>query len=108
MNTSQGFSLVEVLVSLFLATSAALGVLSHQWQMSRFLNDVLWRSKALTTLDNAAERVHANLPCINPALPFRLHQVIYNHKIDLLVSWPAFFEKQEKSHGLQQELVLIQ
>ncbi len=56
MNTSQGFSLTEVLVSLLLITSTSLALLKQQCDVCQLFNQMHSRASTLLKLDNAAER----------------------------------------------------
>ena len=56
MNTTQGFSLTEVLVSLFLVTTTSLALLTQQWHVSQLFNQAHIRMNAMLLLDNASER----------------------------------------------------
>lgn len=106
MNNAQGFSLVEVLISLFLAVSASLGLLSQQWQISHMLNTVLVRTEALVLLENIAERTQARFPAEKVPSPFNFKPVIASGTIDLVFSWPA--QSMQQRSSMHQEVVLIQ
>lgn len=56
MRTHKGFSLIEVLVSLFLVTSVSLSIIQQQWHVSQFSNHIHRRSNALSQLDNSSEQ----------------------------------------------------
>ena len=56
MNPSHGFSLTEVLVSLFLVTTASLALLSQQWHVSQLFNQAHARMSCQNEADNAIER----------------------------------------------------
>lgn len=67
----QGFSLTEVLVSLFLMTTTSVALLKQQWQVSQLFNEIYARANALSQLDNMSERLQAGyLP--NPEAPYKL------------------------------------
>ena len=55
MRTFKGLSLVEVLVSLLLVTSASLSLIQQQWHISQYSNQMHRRNDALSQLDNASE-----------------------------------------------------
>lgn len=55
MNTSYGFSLTEVLVSLLLVTTTSLALLTHQWRISQLFNHAHNQMNALVLADNTAE-----------------------------------------------------
>ncbi len=59
-NTSAGFSLTEVLVSLLLVTTTSLALFTQQWRISQLFNQAHNRMGALLQADNAAERLIAN------------------------------------------------
>ena len=56
MNSSDGFSLTEVLVSLLLVTTTSLALLTQQWHVSQLFNQAHVRMKALLQSDNIAEQ----------------------------------------------------
>lgn len=56
MNTAQGFSLIEVLVSLCLVSTTSLALLTQQWHVSQLFNQAHVRMNALLEMDNAFER----------------------------------------------------
>ncbi len=56
MNTTRGFSLTEVLVSLMLVSTTSLALLTQQWQVSQLFNQAHIRMNTLAQLDNASER----------------------------------------------------
>ena len=59
MDKNQGFSLVEVLLSLSLMTGTSLGLLKQQWQVTQLFNQIEGRNNTLLQLDNAVERLRA-------------------------------------------------
>ncbi|KTC87808.1 MULTISPECIES: prepilin-type N-terminal cleavage/methylation domain-containing protein [Legionella] len=56
MTNQNGFSLLEVSVSLLLIASSSIVLLHQQWQLSQFLNQVLISSQALVLSDNYNEK----------------------------------------------------
>lgn len=56
MTNQNGFSLLEVSVSLLLIASSSIVFLHQQWQLSQFLNQVLISSQALVLSDNYNEK----------------------------------------------------
>ena len=59
MNTCDGLSLTEVLVSLVIVTSASLALLQQQWHVSRYTHQINHRNEAVRQLDNASEQLVA-------------------------------------------------
>ena len=55
MQRTRGFSLTEILISLFLITSISLALLKQQWQVNQLLHKVLKRFETLNQSDNQAE-----------------------------------------------------
>ena len=82
----RGFSLIEILVSLLLATGLSLLLLKQQWQTSQLLNQILLRNSALNHLDNATE--------------FELA-----HATDYLTQPPFEFECKRSSHIAQLSII---
>ena len=71
----QGFTLTEVLVSLFLMTTTSVALLKQQWQVSQLFNEIYARANALSQLDNVSERLQAGyLPTTE--MPYKLQ---YTH-----------------------------
>ncbi|MDR3501471.1 MAG: prepilin-type N-terminal cleavage/methylation domain-containing protein [Legionella sp.] len=68
MNQQKGFSLVEVLVSLWLVTMVALFLLQQQWQSKQLLKQLIWREQSAQFLDQIDEALFAQLPRL-PAPP---------------------------------------
>lgn len=60
MNTSRGFSLTEVLVSLLLVTTTSCALLTQQWRISQLFNQAHARMSELLESDNAEERVFSH------------------------------------------------
>ena len=66
MNTCDGLSLTEVLVSLVIVTSASLALLQQQLHVSRYTHQMLHRNEAVRQLDNASEQLAAQqLPTVD-------------------------------------------
>ncbi|WP_058482367.1 type IV pilus modification PilV family protein [Legionella spiritensis] len=107
MNTSQGFSLVEVLVSLCLVTGTALMLLSQQWQMSRLFNDIRLSHQAVLQFDNAIERVHAGIPLPVMDAPFTLKITHSGKHVDLYLNWPDILNTGGSSHCQHQQVVVL-
>ncbi len=59
VNTNQGFSLTEVLVSLLLITGTSLTLINQQGQVSHLLNQMNLSAHALSQLDNMTECLYA-------------------------------------------------
>ena len=53
---THGFTLTEVLISLFLVTSTSLALLQQQWHVSQLYNQAHARMIRLLVLDNASEQ----------------------------------------------------
>lgn len=56
MNSSDGFSLAEVLVSLLLLTTTTLALVTQQWHVSQLFNQTHDRMNGLLQADNIAEQ----------------------------------------------------
>jgi len=65
MNTHQGFSLTEVLISLFLITSSTLGLFTQQWKTSQLFNQATLTSLSLIDSDNHAEHFLMRVQAVN-------------------------------------------
>jgi len=53
---NQGFSLIEVLVSLFLVTSISLALLKQQWHVHQLFHQMHVQANIALQLDNTLER----------------------------------------------------
>ena len=60
MNTCDGLSLTEALVSLMIVTSASLALLQQQSHVSRYIHQINHRNEAMRQLDNVFECVAAD------------------------------------------------
>jgi len=58
MRVNRGFSLAEVLVSLFLVTVTSFALIKQQWHMGQYLNQTITRNITSWQFDNVAEQVH--------------------------------------------------
>jgi len=56
---TRGFTLLEVLISLFLLTLTALSFLKQHWQGQQVFNRLSMRHQALIELDNITEKIMA-------------------------------------------------
>jgi Tfp pilus assembly protein PilV len=75
MKKNPGFSLTEVVVTLFLLTSILLTLLQEQLQLYQLLRGGLVRSLASTLLDNNMERVLAKQPLQAMNKPYHLNRL---------------------------------
>lgn len=75
MEQQKGFSLVEVLISLSLATLLALSLLQQQWQTKQLLNQLILREQGSQYLDQTDEALWAGVKNY-PALPAPYHVAI--------------------------------
>lgn len=62
MKQSSGFSLIEILVALLLSTTTTFILLQHQWQSSKFFNQLLEQCRAHQIWKNAMESNSAEIP----------------------------------------------
>lgn len=73
MNQQQGFSLIEVLLSLMLATTLALALIQQQWNTRLLINRLLFRSGATLFLDQINELLYVGADKLPPApAPYHL------------------------------------
>lgn len=98
MSSSQGFSLVEVLIALFLITTTSVGLLTAQWRITQLFNQAILSSQALIELDNNAERLFAGLKLnkTTPLFSFTIRQSC------LSISW----ESASGTKSLKQPVIL--
>ena len=96
MNTNQGFSLTEVLVSLLLIATTSLTLLKQQWQVSQLFNQIRLRTDALSQLDNASERAIAGVSSFVATKPFQFDITPADIGLRLQISWtPSSSIKKE-------------
>lgn len=87
-NTKKGFSLVEVLVSLFLVSTVAFSMMQLQWQAKQWLSLFLFRVKATHYLDQAEEMLYLDEePLLNIESPYQLSIEHKNKGIFLQMHW---------------------
>jgi prepilin-type N-terminal cleavage/methylation domain-containing protein len=55
MNTTHGFSLTEVLISLLLLTTSSLALLKQEWHITQFFHQMYRRMDALLQEENTIE-----------------------------------------------------
>ncbi len=83
MTKKEGFSLLEVLISLALITTAALAIIEQQWRLTQLKQQLLTRSLALLELDNNSERIIAGLAIVAHK-PF---QITLTQPANLELNW---------------------
>ncbi|RUQ96866.1 prepilin-type cleavage/methylation domain-containing protein [Legionella septentrionalis] len=100
-----GFSLTEVLISLFLLTTIALALLKQQWQIQQLFNQLHWRAQALIELDNLSEQLLAyQQPTPLPGKPFQFTKKMLSDTQRLYLQWQDPIEA--KAFSLQRDLSL--
>lgn len=72
MNQQKGFSLIEVLVSLMLATTLALALTQQQWHDRLLIKQLLARTQASAFLDQINESLYLGSAKLPPP-PFPCH-----------------------------------
>ncbi len=86
MNTCDGLSLTEVLVSLVIVTSASLALLQQQWHVSRYTHQINHRNEAVRQLDNASEQLVAQqLPAVDSSCQLTTRS--FKRETDLQLRW---------------------
>lgn len=88
MNWQKGFSLTEVLVSLFLVSTLALTLLQQQWQNKQLVNQLVLRMQASQFLDEIEETLVAKVPKL-PSAPTPYHLEIHhkNQHLRIQLAW---------------------
>lgn len=89
MEKSAGFSLAEVLVSLFLISTLILALLRQQLELAHWSNQLKLQYQGLIFLDNQSERVLRHLSPNNPPFPFRLQQKQSHETVMLDLYWTS-------------------
>ena len=105
MSTSQGFSLTEVLISLFLITSTSVGLLTEQWRITQLFNQAILSANALIELDNNAERLLARTEFKKVSVPFNFKVRQSLATVSLSISWPLVGESKPAIASLEQQVV---
>lgn len=86
MNTCDGFSLTEVLLSLVIVTSASMALLQQQWHVGRYTHQINHRNEALRQLDNASEQLVAHrLPSVDAS--YQLKTKVIQRRTVLQLHW---------------------
>lgn len=88
MKAYHGFSLTEVLISLFLVTSISFGLIIQQLRVSQLLHAVNLRNQAWVILNNNAERYYLGMPIVYPDSPFHLDLAKQPTAVVMDISWP--------------------
>ncbi len=103
MNQHQGFSLIEVLISLMLVSMTALGLLQQQWQSTQLFTQMRLQTEALIELDNASELLLTH-PGLKPSIqnPFQLRLQTMGDTIVMAMSWQQQYKKRCLSRMLYQ------
>jgi prepilin-type N-terminal cleavage/methylation domain-containing protein len=55
MNTTHGFSLTEVLISLLLLTTSSLALIRQEWHITQFFHQIYYRMDDLLQEENTLE-----------------------------------------------------
>lgn len=88
MNQQKGFSLIEVLVSLMLATTLALALTQQQWHTRLLIKQLLARTQASAFLDQINESLYAGSDTFPaPTLPCHLDIKEANHVSTIRLDW---------------------
>lgn len=88
MERQQGFSLIEVLVSLVLMTTTALALLQQQWHSQQLFNQVSLQAGALLILDNAVElRLSGYTSALSEKGAYALQEKPLDSAVELDVQW---------------------
>ncbi|KTD53788.1 hypothetical protein Lsan_4198 [Legionella santicrucis] len=100
MNQQKGFSLIEVLLSLFLVTTLALALLQQQSQSKYMLNQLVTRIQATYYLDQIEETLTAQIKK-HPFLPPFFHLVLQHKDQDVLVklAWHEQLDFINRKHS---------
>lgn len=106
MNTTQGFSLTEVLVSLVLIATTSLTLLKQQWQVSQLFNQIRLRTDALSQLDNASERAIVGASAFVATKPFQFDITPADLGLRLQISWTPSSSIQKEACILSRLVVI--
>lgn len=111
MNQQKGFSLIEVLASLLLISTLALGLLQQQWQGKYLLNQLILNRQSTQFLDQIEEALIAQVENLKPIcssyyqFPFNPRTIKLRNKLSLSELYPTicpqesrFDKKKETAH----------
>lgn len=90
MNQQKGFSLIEVLVSLVLASSVVIALFEQQLEIQQILSQLILRAGASQWLDTIDENRLLNrafLPA--PPQPYQFHATYLGDSQELQMAWSA-------------------
>lgn len=84
MAGEQGFTLIEVLIALFVTAISSLSLLQYQWQLSQLINQLVITTSGLSIINNASERLITQQPLGHAEYPFQLSQTGMSLKLNWL------------------------
>lgn len=100
MKKQQGFSLIEVLLSLLLLSTVALGMLEQQRQSGQLINQLQFISDASQFLDTVCEQLVVKNTLSTPSFPYEF-SIKRNEKGPILhLTW--FQNSGSMTRGLSQ------
>lgn len=106
MNTCEGLSLTEVLVSLVIVTSTSIAILQQQWQMSRYTHQIDHRNEAVHQLDNASEQfVAQQTPVVDASYHLITRPAKSEHRDVTTIELELAWGDDTESHHLKRLLV---
>ncbi|CAM2971819.1 prepilin-type N-terminal cleavage/methylation domain-containing protein [Legionella worsleiensis] len=88
MKSLQGFSLIEVLLSLMLVTTVALGLLEQHWNTRQYVNQLVLHTDALPLIDSISESFYVQeytLPLLSA--PYHLSSYQQAHCLNVRIEW---------------------
>lgn len=104
MRLQQGFTLLEVLVSLMLMTTTSLAMLKYQWHLSQLFNHLQLRYQAFFYLDNASEFLRCELST-ELLTGFRLQRTHRSIVSSLQIRWHTPYAPTSAEEVIQREVV---
>lgn len=99
MQDSQGFSLTEALIALFLLTTTLTSLLTQQWRTAKLFNDLKLYAVALVVLDNVVEQLYVGTMPQYIKPPFHLKNSHFTEKITWCLSW---YSQAGHTHDMSQ------
>ncbi|KTD18467.1 type IV pilus modification PilV family protein [Legionella jordanis] len=104
MKLIQGFSFIELLLTLSIISGISLALLQQQVQIEQLLKQALYRAQASLLLDNNADRLMSGQSLSHPEKPFKLTMTKTTAEVLLNLNWG--FSKQSNCCMLQRSLAL--
>lgn len=107
MDKLYGFSLTEVLISLFLVSSTALALMTQQWHMLIFFNQLQLHNQAIIEMDSASEDTLLNGVAMLENEFYQLNHLQTPNTTELEINWHALASNTTDKRFIKRTLVVL-